>query len=548
MMGRIACTFSTKAIFMSCLVVAAAQVALADARLDRGAAVQKIVLATMENAYSHGGVWPSDLDMSPAGRPDLDYARPGTFASTTEAEELASETVVLHERLSRHPDGVWVGYADGHLEFAANADVLAGCHSQLPIVRAAIARYGSPFGAQPKPPIDPKSVAKQMASMLRLRIVDPQGRPVIGARVGVQGFFRANSTPDERVELYDQGDRHQPLISDNSGIVNLPAQRVFDPAGNGSMFLDVDTAPLWILRETDGLAALGELHLADFQGNQTREVILQPACQITIGVSCIGLASMGKPLGHVECFAMKPGEELIRAIFSSSASTARSRQMVFSVPPGDYGICIDCGSADMAWRYVHISPGQQSLNLQIDLRLRLTWSHFGQPAPELTQIKGWKNGGPVRLADLRGKYVLLDFWGYWCGPCIGSMPYLMKLYNQFKDKGLMIIAVHDDSVASIAEMDQKLTSARQKYWNGRDLPFLVALDGGGETRIKYSAELDRGATTAAYGIDRFPTTLLIGPDGKVIQQVEVRDPKTADQLAALLSQRPITAAPAAGFR
>src|SRR5437763_11971430 len=96
------------------------------------------------------------------------------------------------------------------------------------------------------------------------------------------------------------------------------------------------------------------------------------------------------------------------------------------------------------------------------------------------------------------------------------MPNLMKLHDAFSDKGLVIVAVHDDSVQSVEEMDQKLTAIRAKLWAGRDLPFLVALDGGGEMRIPHSASKARGATTAAYGVEAFPTTLLIGRDAKLI--------------------------------
>jgi len=58
----------------------------------------------------------------------------------------------------------------------------------------------------------------------------------------------------------------------------------------------------------------------------------------------------------------------------------------------------------------------------------------------LRQRSRGANGGPLTLASLRGKVVLLDFWGEWCGPCVGSMPYLMKLYDKYRDKGLEIIA------------------------------------------------------------------------------------------------------------
>lgn len=153
---------------------------------------------------------------------------------------------------------------------------------------------------------------------------------------------------------------------------------------------------------------------------------------------------------------------------------------------------------------------------------------IGEPAPELRKIKGWKNGGPVRISDFRGKYVLLDFWGYWCGPCVMEMPTMMELHDVFSDEGLVIIAVHDDSLTSIEELDSKLEWLRQKHWGGRRLPFMVALDGGGNSGARH------GATTAAYGITGWPTKVLIGPSGKVLEKRSRIMPPFLDKLRQLL--------------
>jgi thiol-disulfide isomerase/thioredoxin len=117
------------------------------------------------------------------------------------------------------------------------------------------------------------------------------------------------------------------------------------------------------------------------------------------------------------------------------------------------------------------------------------------------------------------------------------MPALMKLHDRYKDKGLVIVAVHDDSAASIAEMDDKLSDARKNTWGGRDLPFLVALDGGGRTRIKYTATIEDGATTAAYGINRYPTTVLIDKQGKVVEEFSADDAKDVALLEKLLNEK-----------
>jgi len=102
----------------------------------------------------------------------------------------------------------------------------------------------------------------------------------------------------------------------------------------------------------------------------------------------------------------------------------------------------------------------------------------------------------------------------------------MKLYDDYKEKGLVIIAVHDDSLDSVQALRAKLDIVRRETWpgwNGRNLPFLIALDGGGPTRIKYTSATANGATTAAYGITSFPTTIAVGRDGNVIGEVSVRD-------------------------
>jgi len=84
-------------------------------------------------------------------------------------------------------------------------------------------------------------------------------------------------------------------------------------------------------------------------------------------------------------------------------------------------------------------------------------------------------------------------------------------------------------------LDRRLDERRQKFWAGRELPFLIALDGGGETRIRYSAFTARGATTAAYGITSFPTTLLIGRDGKVIESINVHDDSAIAHIASAIA-------------
>ena len=118
------------------------------------------------------------------------------------------------------------------------------------------------------------------------------------------------------------------------------------------------------------------------------------------------------------------------------------------------------------------------------------------------------------------------------------MPYLMELYDKYKGRGLGVIAVHDDSVPSIAGMDRRLEERRKTAWAGRDLPFPVALDGGGQIRVRYSAVTTRGETTAEYGVTNFPTTILIGRDGSVMGSFDVRDENADAKVAAAVAKGP----------
>jgi thiol-disulfide isomerase/thioredoxin len=65
---------------------------------------------------------------------------------------------------------------------------------------------------------------------------------------------------------------------------------------------------------------------------------------------------------------------------------------------------------------------------------------IGKPAPDLTG-EAALNGKAVKLSDLKGKVVLLDFWAVWCGPCVATFPHLNEWNTEFKDKGLEIVGV-----------------------------------------------------------------------------------------------------------
>lgn len=99
----------------------------------------------------------------------------------------------------------------------------------------------------------------------------------------------------------------------------------------------------------------------------------------------------------------------------------------------------------------------------------------------------------VKLAAYRGKVVYLDFWASWCGPCRQSFPWMNELQSKFGNQGLQVIAVN---------VDTKSEDAR-RFLEKNPANFVIAFDHG-------------GATPRDFGIKGMPSSVVIGPDGKII--------------------------------
>ena len=149
----------------------------------------------------------------------------------------------------------------------------------------------------------------------------------------------------------------------------------------------------------------------------------------------------------------------------------------------------------------------------LDLPATFLARHKGKelPAWTLADARGVKKD--VTLADYRGKWVLVDFWGHWCGPCVRQLGELIDLYEDHageRDK-FEVLAFHDGTVKDFSEMDAKTEHTKKTLWHGRDLPFPILLD---------AQKGSHGATIEAFGIHSFPTTILIDPEGKLVGEVE----------------------------
>lgn len=148
-----------------------------------------------------------------------------------------------------------------------------------------------------------------------------------------------------------------------------------------------------------------------------------------------------------------------------------------------------------------LSPAVQNLSSAKHLKEKINIEKrtaIGQIAADFTQNDTL--GNPIKLSSLRGKYLLVDFWASWCGPCRQENPNVVNAYNKYKDKGFSVLgvsldrqgakdawlkAIHDDNLTWMHVSDLQ-------YWNN--------------------------AAARLYGIESIPQNFLLDPQGKIIDK------------------------------
>lgn len=209
--------------------------------------------------------------------------------------------------------------------------------------------------------------------------------------------------------------------------------------------------------------------------------------------------ALGNPCDHESTGTLEVGAQSIALVYCESGNQV---QVAFQPQPADH--------ARVEWvrPYERVQLGDtfyDVLDARVE-RIVLVKHDFmpgarkappmGNPAPALRAVA--QDGTAVSLAALQGQYVLLDFWGSWCGPCRVERPVLETAAQRFADS-LIIVGIAKDDTAAVRDF----VASRPVHW-----PQIVQAEGD--------------SLLEAYYVRAFPTRFLIDPQGRLLSSNQRR--------------------------
>jgi hypothetical protein len=297
-----------------------------------------------------------------------------------------------------------------------------------------------------------------------VRIVDAEGNPVEGANVASSAAFHAgyNYLGDNEPAW----DYFRNVISDQDGKARVADQGRIDCV---------------VARHVERkLVAIQRISPEQVKSSETVTITLQPQCKVFGKLTGKELEAHNRKIEWSNVYVY-----LENGVARPLSCMSNRADFHFYLPPGTYRLeayATDTKHAHTrtAQKTITVRPGQQELEVEpIDLPPTGLVLLEGKPAPELRDVVAWKNGGPVKLSDLKGKVVVLAFSSRWVADRPHEwMPNLFTISDKYRDQGLAIIDIRLNSAMGIdsqAKLDERIAQVKAPFWEDRDLPIPIAL-------------------------------------------------------------------------
>lgn len=368
------------------------------------------------------------------------------------------------------------------------------------------------------------------------RVVDENGKPVAGASVASSwsgngkrlradgSFVLPMKNDDDKRLAWSHVGEMEPFSKEYSETTDADGQFTLQLTGGQHRVLAMDAD-----RKHAGI-----LTVARGKESEPVEVRLGPLVQVRGNMKCAasGLAPQWciadvclpddpeRPLdnsrllvcgtldGHFE-LSLPPGKYLLDA-YGNATEAEDSRVRV--TPVTEMNLTTERPLVDLGILrpVAYLPPRARVAKAKADGTCFDYQRHYGDAPPPWHVVDARGVSKEATIADFKGKWVLLTFWGMSCSVCLGDeLPKLMKFYeeHQAQHDQFEIVAIcidYDGDLQTMADVDRALKPIVKNVWGGKTLPFPVMLDPSFKT-------------WETYGIDGLGTTILINPDGKMVE-------------------------------
>jgi thiol-disulfide isomerase/thioredoxin len=374
------------------------------------------------------------------------------------------------------------------------------------------------------------------------QVVDEAGGPVVDLDVGMWWSSNGNMWDADGEVHGPKTDAEAAEFWSHEGVMVPRPESVVKQLGGGRFEIEVEGD--WSVRSVlvmDRQHERGGLTVFKKDGERKATIVLRPLVRVTGRITC---TEAGREPGFTSAVVHPPGDA---SMLPSNITRCGSFRGVFSLllPPGQYDLELQGQEPDARMSKagerddapagtppylrgvrVTIPAGKAAVDLgTFDIPLTTTGrlqiaskrgdyrKCFGKEPPEIFFSDARGVGTDFRLASLRGKWVLLDFWGFSCGSCLArGLPELMEFYDQHAEQRQQFEIISfcvdtDGTVKTMEDVDRSMDPIAAKAWNGNKPGFPILVD-------------HKMRTLNNFGLWHTPALLLVDPDGNLVDTGE----------------------------